>query len=402
MVEPGNIFFALKGENFNGNEFAQKALDSGCSFALIDEDEFQNSSNFILVKNVTETLQELAKYHRNTFKIPIIGITGSNGKTTTKELMNEVLSEKYNTLATEGNLNNHIGVPLTLLKLNRQHEIAIIEMGANHLDEIATLCKIAKPELGLITNIGKAHVGEFGSFENIIKSKLELYDFIQANNGHLFVNADDELLMQNAIGNECSTYGSLSGAIKGKVESSEEFLSIYMKAPDLGIIQTQLFGNYNLHNILAAVAVGTYFNVNTEQIKNGIENYIPSNNRSQIFKTKKNTLILDAYNANPSSMMAALENFKVAKGIKKFFILGDMLELGTESMNEHEKIITWTKQHDLNGIFVGDQFMSAYPDSAFLNVEQIISGSILKDIEDHTILVKGSRGIKLEQLKEVL
>jgi len=397
------LFIALKGPSFNGNKFVSKALEDGCKYAIVDELEYHIEGKTILVEDVLSTLQKLSTYHRKQFDIPIIGITGSNGKTTTKELVHAVLSEKYETLATIGNFNNHIGVPLTLLRLQEKHEIAIVEMGANHVGEIAELCKIAQPNFGIITNIGKAHIGEFGGYENIKIAKSELYRFIESNNGHLFINSDDSILNELQNSKNKTSYGTGGGEYQGIISSNEEFLAISVSKPDLGIVRSQLFGNYNLHNILSAIAIGDHFDVYKEDIKKAIENYIPGNNRSQILKTEKNKLILDAYNANPTSMIAALENFLENEHSDKFFILGDMLELGEDADIEHQKIINWTKENNLKGIFVGDIFCkNSVPNQSFPNVQEVIEKKAIQDLRNKVVLIKGSRGIKLEQLKELL
>ncbi|NND78215.1 MAG: UDP-N-acetylmuramoyl-tripeptide--D-alanyl-D-alanine ligase [Flavobacteriales bacterium] len=403
-IEFGNVFFALNGPSFNGNEFAANAIEAGCIYAIIDEAEYVQGDKYILVDNVLETLQALANTHRKQMGATIFGITGSNGKTTTKELMYSVFSKKFNTLATEGNLNNHIGVPLTLLKLREEHEVAIIEMGANHVGEIRVLCEIAEPELGLITNIGKAHIGEFGGFENIIQAKMELFDYLIKNKGVLFVNADDPVLMNKTESIDRILYGKNESAkVNGEVINDQDLLELRVFYPDMDMIKTQLFGNYNFSNIMAAIATGHYLKIDPSDIKNGIEEFVPSNNRSQVLKTERNTVILDAYNANPSSMMAALENFKAAKGESKFVILGDMLELGNDSASEHDSIIVWTRENDMEGVFVGDHFAaSELVETPYSNVEELISSKVLEDMKGRTILIKGSRGIKLEKLKGVL
>ncbi|MFT4662851.1 MAG: UDP-N-acetylmuramoyl-tripeptide--D-alanyl-D-alanine ligase, partial [Patiriisocius sp.] len=341
-ITEGSIFFALKGDNFNGNKYAEEALEKGASYAIIDEEKYRKSDNFIIVDDVLKALQDLATYHRSQLTIPVIGLTGSNGKTTTKELIRAVLSQKHNCLATVGNLNNHIGVPLTILSITKEHEIAIIEMGANHVGEIESLCRIALPNFGLITNIGRAHIGEFGGFDNIIKAKTELYKTMLQSNKHLifdsseeqnddrviFVNGDDMLLMDKSDGRKRHTYGSKSMYdTEGVYHSQDPFLNVSWESKDI-LIKTQLIGKYNTDNILAAVAIGEHFNVSDNMIKEALENYTPTNNRSQIQKTAKNTLIMDAYNANPSSVEVAIENLLTMEANKKFFILGDMLELG--------------------------------------------------------------------------
>ncbi|MEM7162010.1 MAG: UDP-N-acetylmuramoyl-tripeptide--D-alanyl-D-alanine ligase [Bacteroidota bacterium] len=401
QIKGGELFFALKGPSFNGNTFAQKAIDLGCSKVVIDDEDFQIEGKTILVENVLATLQQLSSHHRDNLNIPIIGITGSNGKTTTKELLYAVLSKKYATLSTFGNLNNHIGVPLTLLSVKKQHEMAIIEMGANHVGEIAFLCSLAKPNYGLITNIGKAHIGEFGGFDNIIKGKTELYRFIAQNKGLIFINSDDELLMKRRDGIK-SVYFGKGQKYNGTIQDAGHHLSIQVSSPWSEQIQTNLYGDYNLSNVLSALAIGDFFNVSNSDMVDAIEEYMPTNNRSQMLTTDRNTLILDAYNANPSSMHAALENFAESEG-NKFAILGDMLELGGYTDEEHSKVIALTRKYNIESIFVGEYFKKNASDTnAFLNVEEIISSGILSNLNDRSILIKGSRKIKLERLAEVL
>lgn len=406
-INKGDIFFALKGESFNGNKFADKAIKEGCSFAIIDEEEYKTSEKHIIVKNVLTCLQELASYHRDQIKIPIIGITGTNGKTTTKELIRSVLQTKFNTYATEGNFNNHIGVPLSLLSINSKHEIAVIEMGANHQHEIAELANIAKPNFGIITNIGKAHLEGFGSFENLRNTKKELYDYIDANKGLLFVNSDNDLLSDMSSNIRKFTYGSNKADSKAKYTQAAPFLVMELISPKgLLYVKTKLIGGYNYENALAAASIGRYFKIDDLEIKKALETYTPSNNRSQLKKTKRNTLILDAYNANPTSMKASILNFKEIKDKNKAIILGDMLELGDESNKEHELIIKLFKDNNLGKIFlVGPIFFkqdcSSYV-KKFEKTEELIK--FLKDepLDNHTILIKGSRGIKLEDCIDIL
>ena len=334
-VENNSIFFALKGENFDGNKFAIKALESGAKYAVIDNAKFKLNDNFILVDNVLKCLQQLASFHREQFVIPLIGITGTNGKTTTKELIHTVLKRKFKTHATKGNFNNHIGVPLTLLEMPLNTEIAIIEMGANHQGEIKELCEIAKPNYGLITNIGKAHLEGFGGFEGVVKAKNELYNFIR-NYGRAFLNSDNKLLSELAENLNSIKYGT-----KQDSDCFAEILEInpYVKLRWNNIdIQSNLIGKYNFENILAAICIGNFFNVAHSNIKSAVENYIPQNNRSQIVQTKTNKILLDAYNANPTSMSLAIESFELLKSKTKVVILGDMLELGDESIFEHKEI----------------------------------------------------------------
>lgn len=406
----GTIFFALKGDNFNGNQFAESALKQGCGYVVVDEDAFYKGEGYILVKDCLTALQELAKYHREQLKIPFISITGSNGKTTTKEFIKSILSKKYKVLATVGNLNNHIGVPLTLLSITPDIEIAIVEMGANHVGEIAMLCGIAQPDYGLITNIGRAHIGEFGSFEAIVKAKTEMYEFLRKKKGKVFIHSSNELLMANASGLEQITYGSSSGDFcAAEFLDSSPFLRIKYEGD---VITSQLVGKYNFENILAALCIGKHFGVDGKKMKEAVEEYVPSNNRSQVVKTKLNTLVLDAYNANPSSMKAAIENFQEMKGENKWLILGDMRELGKYEVQEHRNIVDLiTERKFKNVVLVGEVFSKAVSQSKipfspllFRNADELVdrlkSGSLSK--EPSMILVKGSRGIKLEKVVEFL
>lgn len=420
-IKPGSIFFALKGGNFNGNEFAEKALEMGCAFAVIDE-KFPLGEGgrgidekLFLVDDVLKALQQLANYHRRQLSIPVIGITGSNGKTTSKELMNAVLSKKYKVLATVGNLNNHIGVPLTLLSITKEHEMAIVEMGANHQGEIAELSLIAEPDFGVITNIGKAHLEGFGGVEGVKKGKSELYKYIQANGGKLFVHGDDEVLLELSGSTEKITYGTkklydIVGAVQ---ETQDEFISfqwatrynaVNIKKSEL--VSTQLVGIYNYYNLLCAACVGNYFKVEDELINQALREYTPSNNRSQLHKTKHNTLILDYYNANPSSMSLSIENFASLNHPNKMLILGDMLELGSESEKEHDAIVNLLKEKNLsNALLVGPLFIHAGKKvgaQTFATSDEAVEYLKQHPIKDATILIKGSRGIKLEKVVEVL
>ena len=392
-IRNGAIFISLRGENFNGNKYALKAIQDGCSYAIIDEKEYHVNKNTILVNNALKTLQDLATYHRSQINIPLIGITGTNGKTTSKELINAVLNSELSCYATKGNLNNHIGVPLSLLEINEEHKIAIIEMGANHQKEIDFLCNIAQPTFGIITNIGSAHLEGFGSLQGVIDTKKELYEFINFNKGHLFVNAGDELLLSLSKGISQITYGT-SGDIFGLINDITPLLSIKYNNE---IINSHLIGDFQFDNILLAICIGNYFNLSNENIKKSIENYIPTNNRSQLVKTKKNTLILDAYNANPSSMKAMLSSFANQEYKNKLCILGDMLELGGESNKEHLDVIKLTNQLELNCIFVGEIFHSLTKNS-FKNKQELVKHIQGNNIHKRTILLKGSRKIGLEQL----
>jgi UDP-N-acetylmuramoyl-tripeptide--D-alanyl-D-alanine ligase len=413
-IKHNSIFFALKGDDFNANQFAEQAINAGCSLAIIDEEQYKKDDRYLLVDDVLTALQELANYHRRHLTIPIISITGTNGKTTSKELVNAVLSQKYKVQATKGNLNNHIGVPLTLLSITNEHEMAIIEMGANHQGEIAMLCNIAEPDFGMITNIGKAHLEGFGGVEGVIKAKSEMYKYIQQKNGKLFVNADNDLLMNLSEGINKIKYGTnTENDFVGQFIESNPFVKLKCKAKtdtsdlaDKATISTQLIGKYNFENILAAACIGNYFNVSEEEIKTGLENYVPSNNRSQVMQTKNNLLLLDAYNANPSSMNSAIENFAQMNQPNKMVILGDMLELGEDSEKEHSAIIDLLEKKNItNVILVGSLFMKT---GNKINAKTFSTSTetleYLKEIspKNFTILIKGSRGIKLEKVVEVL
>ena len=400
-ISKNSIFFALKGPNFNGNKFANEALNNGANFVVIDEAKYQQDNRTILVDDVLICLQELSNFHRNKLKIPVLGITGTNGKTTSKELIGAVLSSQYKTLITIGNLNNHIGVPLTLLKLTSQHEIAIIEMGASKEGDIRELANIAEPTHGLITNIGKAHLEGFGSFENIIKTKLELYDFIHNSKGEIFVNNDDDLL-RNSIDTTITfhTYCQQKSIVNGFVADHHPTIGIkWVIANQEYYTKTNLIGAYNLNNLLAAICIGNYFNVSNENIHTSLEKYLPSNHRSQIVKTQNNTIIADCYNANPSSVMESLKSFKAIKEANKIAVLGDMLELGEVSYEEHLAVITFLEKEKIDAILVGNEFLkvkSNYP--TFQNTDKAIDFLNKKDFKNFTILLKGSRGIKLEKL----
>jgi len=396
-ITKGAIFFSLKGDNFNGNKYALKAILKGCSYAIIDEKEYDVHQNTILVNNALKTLQELATYHRNKLNIPLIGITGTNGKTTSKELINAILSSEIGCYATKGNLNNHIGVPLSVLEINKKHKIAIIEMGANHQKEITFLSNIAQPTYGVITNIGSAHLEGFGSIQGVIDTKKELYEFMKHNKGHLFVNNEDELLLGLSNGISKSTYGK-SGDITGLITETTPLLSIKYNNE---IINSHLIGDFQFSNILLAICIGNYFNISNKNIKRSIEDYIPTNNRSQLVKTKTNTLILDAYNANPSSMKAMINSFANQEYKNKLFILGDMLELGGESNKEHLDVIKLTNELKLDCLFVGEIFNSLTKNS-FKNKQELVKHIQENNIHKRIILLKGSRGIGLEKLIEYL
>ncbi|UIR55600.1 UDP-N-acetylmuramoyl-tripeptide--D-alanyl-D-alanine ligase [Sphingobacterium sp. SRCM116780] len=411
-ILPNSIFFALKGANFNGNEFAEQALSMGAQYVVIDEEQYQKDERFVLVQDVLTTLQVLAHHHRKQLNIPFIGVTGTNGKTTTKELLNAVLAKKYKTYATKGNLNNHIGVPLTLLSIHQDIEIAIIEMGANHVGEIDFLCKLAEPTHGLISNVGKAHLEGFGSFEGVKKTKGELYDWLQENQGTLFLQSDNQHLKEMAgqrMIKEVITYGfSASNDIIGTLIKANPLLQIEWHLQQLDKqfhADTQLTGSYNTENFLAAIAVGNYFNVSLELINDAISEYKPTNNRSQITKTAHNTVICDYYNANATSMEAALDNIRIIEAKHKVVILGDMFELGAESFEEHKKVVENAKSiFGARLIFVGHAFYEQrYADTEFYETTADAKSALSNHpIKDSTILLKGSRGMTFEKLMEVL
>jgi UDP-N-acetylmuramoyl-tripeptide--D-alanyl-D-alanine ligase len=406
-IEKNSIFFALKGGNFDGNAFAEQALSLGAKYVVIDKAEYKKNDSYILVDDVLLTLQNLANYHRKKLDIPIIAITGSNGKTTTKELVSQVLMQKYKVYYTQGNLNNHIGVPLTLLSITEQIEIAVVEMGANHQKEIELLCKIAEPSYGLITNIGKAHLEGFGGVEGIIKGKGELLDFLKINQGTAFINQDSDTLLKMSKEIDVKYfYGTSAKKNNGKIISSENMLTFtYQADHDSAIsINSNLIGDYNLANLLAACTIGNYFKVPLEDIKFAIENYYPNNNRSQILKLADKTLILDAYNANPSSVEAAILNFSSMRLDNKVIILGDMLELGEDTLKEHQLIVNLLEAKKFEKVFlVGKNFMqtqSTYP--GFENAQLLIKELEKQILSNSSILIKGSRGIKLETVSEFL
>lgn len=402
-IEPNCLFVALKGENFNGNQFAEKAIAQGAVAAIIDEED-DSTENLYKVNSALETLQELANYHRNQLTIPIIGITGSNGKTTTKELIREVLATQLNTFATSGNLNNHIGVPLSLLSINNNHEIAIIEMGANHPGEIKMLCNIADPDYGLITNIGTAHIEGFGSYEGVLNTKKELYDHIKAKGGKVFINSSDSTLNGIAAGIDQLPY-SLGGATKpyGSVVRMDPFVTIEWTQEYTHVVKTNLIGSYNLSNIMAAIEVGLHFGITEENICKALSNYTPDNNRSQIVETERNMVIMDAYNANPTSMMAAITNLSKISADKKIALLGDMRELGAIAQDEHEKVIEQLNDLEIPALLVGEEFSlsnSEYP--SFKDAIKALDYLKQNPLKGYTILLKGSRGIRMETLMDAL
>ncbi|MCL2026856.1 MAG: UDP-N-acetylmuramoyl-tripeptide--D-alanyl-D-alanine ligase [Bacteroidales bacterium] len=399
---PNSIFFALKGERFNANVFAGSALDGGCALAVVDDPNVAVDKRFFLVDDVLKALQNLAAHHRKQLKIPVIGITGSNGKTTSKELIHAVLSTQFKTHATQGNYNNHIGVPLTILSTPKDTEILIVEMGANHVGEIAELCNISQPNFGLITSLGMAHLEGFGSFETIVKTKTALFRAVKKNKGLVFVNNQIPELMTHSKQQKRVTFGEKQADFTGSLVDSGVFVNLDYQSQ---IIRTQLIGEYNFNNILAACVIGEYFKISIENIKYGLEYYTPSNNRSQLVKTNKNTLILDAYNANPTSMAVALESFAALDFEKKFFVLGDMLELGHESLVEHQRIFSLVQKLGLNeGVFVGKNFqsLSSGHTATFENAEEARSFLNRQMFDRYLFLIKGSRSIHLETVIDVL
>lgn len=403
-----SIFFALKGSNFNANEFALQALENGAAYAVIDDKNLNKLENnkLIFVDDVLRTLQDLAAYHRFHLGLPIIALTGSNGKTTTKELLHAVLSKKYNTIATIGNLNNHIGVPLTLLRLNEETDLAIIEMGANHQNEIKHLCEITQPDFGLITNFGRAHLEGFGGIEGVIKGKCEMYDYLQANDKTVFVNFDD--VIQNQKSSNITRFGfSLENNASANIKISKAFAQpmATIEVNNIEII-SQLTGLYNLSNISFAITVGHYFNISLNDIKDAIESYTPQNNRSQWTTINNKQILLDAYNANPSSMQVAIENFKQVNGDSKLMILGDMFELGKEAKKEHLTIIEEAISSSIFTIFIGNTFFeNQIPNDFckyFKTIEDAFSYIETHQLTQNLILIKGSRAMALEKLLDHL
>lgn len=408
-IQKDCLFIALKGENFNGNTFAEQALSNGAKYVIVDEANYKTSDAIYLVDNCLEFLQKLANYHRLKFNIPFIGITGSNGKTSTKELIATVLRTTYKTLATKGNLNNHIGVPLTLLELTEEHEIAIIEMGANRFKDIEELCAICEPTHGIITNIGKAHLEGFGGFEGVLKTKKELYQAIENINGTIVFNSDDEVLVNNLPNNLKSlSYGTTSNAsVVGELVKLSPFISLQYSTENYSspILSMKMVGKYNFYNYLAAISFGKIFAIQFELINKALTEYQPENNRSQVKEMENNTLILDCYNANPTSMLSALESFAMIDHDDKIAIIGDMLELGIESTKEHQAIIHFVEKNNLNCFTVG-QIFKAIPSSniekQFKDCEEASTYFNNKPLTKKLILLKGSRGIGLERLEKVL
>ncbi|MDO6676009.1 UDP-N-acetylmuramoyl-tripeptide--D-alanyl-D-alanine ligase [Tenacibaculum sp. 1_MG-2023] len=397
-IRENTLFFALKGENFNGNKFAEEAIAKGAGYAIVDEVEYKTSDRIILVDDVLGVLQELANYHRNQLQVPVIALTGSNGKTTTKELINAVLSTKYKTTATIGNLNNHIGVPLTLLSMNKSTEIGIVEMGANHAKEIEFLSEIANPDYGYITNFGSAHLEGFGSLEGVVKAKSELYDFLRSHNKKVFINPNDEKQVAITNGMEVIIF-------EKSIKFKEANPFVKLSYQNINVLSS-LIGSYNFNNISAAITIGNYFNIPSELIKKAIERYIPSNNRSQIINTNTNKIILDAYNANPTSMKAVLESFSKLKANHKTVILGDMFELGKYSSKEHQNIVEEVEKNNFDVVFlIGENFYNTISRTnkimkfkSFKDLEKYLQNN---SITDSTLLVKGSRGMALERVVEL-
>lgn len=401
-LKQGDLFFALKGPNFNGNLFALKALEMGAAYSIVDEEIEGANERIIKTNDVLTALQDLAKYHREQFTIPFIGITGSNGKTTTKELVHAVLSAHYKTYTTEGNLNNHIGIPLTLLRVKRDAEVAVIEMGANHQKEIAGYCVYAQPTHGIITNCGKAHLEGFGGVEGVRKGKGELYDFIRAHNGTVFAYDDYDYLHDMSKGiQQIEWYGTKNGVVVGHVVQSEPFLEVTItKGASFSNIKTQLVGEYNLPNVLCAVIVGKHFNVPDEKIKAAIENYTPSNSRSQLIEQGSNKIILDAYNANPSSMKLAIENFAKLHADKKVLMLGGMMELGDESIAEHTGILSLIDAYKWTAVVLvgGDFGKIDHKYTFFNNAAEAATWLQQQHFENTYLLVKGSRSMAMEKV----
>ena len=399
------MFFALKGDNFKGNVYAKQALQDGAKYAIIDNETYVTSAQTILVKDVLKTLQQLASFHRLYLKTPIIALTGSNGKTTTKELINATLSKKFNTTATTGNLNNHIGVPLTLLSMDKHTEIGIVEMGANHQKEIEFLCGIAKPDYGLITNFGKAHLEGFGGVEGVIKGKSEMYDFLITNNKSIFVNANDPIQVEKTKQAHIFTFGNDSNA-DVKIEFIEAQPNVNVRFNNL-IINSHLIGEYNFTNIAVAIAIANYFKVDDKGIKEAIESYMPSNNRSQVIQTASHKIIMDAYNANPTSMRAALLNFEKLNDKIKVAILGDMFELGHEAEKEHQNIVDLASTQLLDKIIlIGANFYKTKIVSpkvqVFESFDDFKNNFNHSQLEFATLLIKGSRGMALERVLDIL
>lgn len=397
------LFFALKGDHFDGNQFAKEAIEKGAKYAIVDDPELRDYPRFVVVENALTTLQKLAFYHRNHLNISILAITGSNGKTTTKELVANVLSKKHQIIFSHGNLNNHIGVPLTLLRMTQSTDIGIVEMGANHKGEIAELCEIARPDYGYITNFGKAHLEGFGGVEGVIKGKSELYDFLKAHDKKIFVDAGDDIQMRKSLGGQQIKFSASEAEdYTIKLRGAEPYVEVEY---DGNIIKSHLLGDYNFKNISAAICIGKYFSVENDQIKQAIESYIPDNNRSQIINKGTNKIILDAYNANPTSMMLALENFETFSADKRIAILGDMFEIGENALLEHQVIVDFLEKHPIDKAYVcGEVFdqtkvKSVQKFKSFDMLMAVVSGI---NFQSSVILIKGSRGMAMERLIDFL
>ena len=397
-IDKDCIFFSLSGPNFDGNKFAKQALDKGALYAIVSNKKYALNNKYIVVENTLTTLQDLAKFHRKKLKIPFIAITGTNGKTTSKELIYNCLQKSLSTGYTKGNLNNHIGVPLTILTITKAHQIAIIEMGANHIGEIKLLCEITQPNYGVITNIGLAHLEGFKSLEGIQRAKKELYDYIKLSNGSIFINNEDKFL--NIISTDIKriSYG-MSGDVAGNIASSIPFININYKGT---IINSNLSGNYQFDNIMLSICIAEYFQIKYVDIVKAISEYTPSNNRSQIIKTSNNKILLDAYNANPSSMKAAIDSFASDKNSNKILILGDMFELGDYSSEEHKKIVELAKRTKIKSFFIGKNFKYHNTENSYDTIENFIKNLEENPIIDCFIFIKGSRGITLEKLVKYL
>jgi UDP-N-acetylmuramoyl-tripeptide--D-alanyl-D-alanine ligase len=402
-IQKGALFFALKGENFDGNQFAKQALESGASIAIIDDPAyFIDDTKTILVADVLTTLQELAAYHRKQLQVPVLALTGSNGKTTSKELIDAVLSQKFQTVATKGNLNNHIGVPLTLLTLNSKTQIGVVEMGANHHGEIAKLCEIAQPDYGYITNFGKAHLEGFGSLEGVVKAKTELYRHLIKNKKIIFVNTDDPKQVAEAREANIVTFGSSKGVdVRVELVKAAPFVEVAFENIK---VSSKLIGAYNFNNIGAAIAIGKYFKVPDSKIRQGIENYQAENNRSQILKKGTNTLLMDAYNANPTSMRAAIENMVQLPEQQKIVILGDMFEVGEQTAQEHQEIVSYIEKQNFQKVFL----IGAHFKNTTSEMQQLYKFKDFAEFQanfqppkDSFVLVKGSRGMRLERVLDL-
>ncbi|HTN37429.1 MAG TPA: UDP-N-acetylmuramoyl-tripeptide--D-alanyl-D-alanine ligase [Arachidicoccus sp.] len=407
-IQPGDLFFALKGPNFNGNLYARRALEAGAAYAIVDESMAEKDPKILVVEDVLTTLQQLARFHRETFDIPFIGITGSNGKTTTKELVHAVLNSRQKTYTTQGNLNNHIGIPLTILKIKKDARIAVIEMGANHLGEIAGYCLYAQPTIGIITNCGKAHLEGFGSEAGVRKGKGELFDYLRATGGTCFAYGDYPYFEEMTKGiKEVNWYCSdpafpiKAPLVHGGIFKSDPYLEIQLENQGV-IVKSNLVGSYNLPNVLCAVALGRYFKISDEDIRTAIENYQPSNSRSQLIKSGTNEIILDAYNANPSSMHVAITNFARMEGEKKILILGGMKELGRQSVEEHQKLLELIQRYSWEEVvLVGPEFADLHGTMRWFEGNQTARDWFQSQDFRHTlILIKGSRSNALEKLLE--